>query len=99
MKKYYVTVDDNGKEVGRKLTTHHEVEDFDSMTTLELSEVYYEASAEFASKARKVSLLENLLRKRQHSKEHFELSDRELTEIDRNILEASNNIIYAIEGE
>lgn len=97
MKKYYIEVDDTGKEVNRKLTTFHELEDFDTMTTLELSEVYYETSAEYSSKARKLVLLEDLLRKRQHSKEHFELSDRELTEIDRNILEASNNIIDATE--
>lgn len=99
MKKYYIEVDDTGKEVNRKLTTFHELEDFDTMTTLELSEVYYETSAEYASKARKLVLLEDLLRKRQHSKEHFELSDRELTEIDRNIIEASNNIIDMQQGE
>lgn len=99
MKKYYVMINDEGKEVSRKLTTHHEEEDFESMTTVELSEVYYETSAEFGSKARKISLLENLLLKRQYSEDYFELSDSELAEIDRNILNASNNIIDAIEGE
>lgn len=98
MKKYYVTVNDEGKEVSRKLTTHHEVEDFDSMSLLELSEVYYETSAEYGSKARKIELLEDLINKRHHNGEYLNLKEQEQFEVDSFIMEASNNIIDAQGG-
>lgn len=99
MKKYYVTVDDSGNEVGRKLTTHHELEDLDTMTLKELSEVYYETSAEYASKARKIDLLEDLINKRHHKGEYLNTDEFTQREIDRNIIEASNNIIDMQQGE
>lgn len=99
MKKYYVMVNDDGKEVSRKLTTYHEQEDFDSMTLKELSEVYYETSAEYASKARKIDLLEDLINKRHYKGEYLSADEFTQSEIDRNIIEASNNIIDMQEGE
>lgn len=99
MKKYYIEVDDNGEEVSRKLTTFHDLEDFDSMTLKELSEVYYETSAEYASKARKIDLLEGLINKRHHKGEYLNADEFTQNEIDRNIIEASNNIIDMQEGE
>lgn len=93
MKKYFVTVNDEGKEIKRTLTTFHEEEDFESMTLQELSEVYYEASAEFASKARKITLLEDLINKSHHSGEYLESDELVQNEVDRNMIEASNNII------
>lgn len=98
MKKYYVTVNDEGKEVSRKLTTHHEQDDFDSMSLLELSEVYYATSAEYGSKARKIELLEDLINKRHHNGEYLNLDERNQFEVDSFIMEASNNIIDAQEG-
>lgn len=97
MKKYFVTVNDEGKEIKRTLTTFHEEEDFESMTLQELSEVYYEASAEFASKARKVTLLEDLINKRHHSGEYLESDELVQNEVDRNMIEAGNNIIDGLE--
>ena len=99
MKKYYVMVNDDGKEVSRKLTTYHEQEDFDSMTLKELSEVYYETSAEYASKARKIDLLENLINKRHYKGEYLSADEFTQSEIDRNIIEASNNVIDMQQGE
>lgn len=61
MRKYYIKYDDNGEEVERKLTTNHELEDFESMNLEELAEVYYTATAELLSKASKVEMLENLI--------------------------------------
>lgn len=97
MKKYYIEVDDKGKEVSRKLTTFHDLEDFDSMTLRELSEVYYETSAEFGSKARKIKLLEELISKRHHKGEYLSLNELTQNEIDRTLIEASNNILDAQE--
>lgn len=99
MKKYYVMVNDDGKEVSRKLTAHHEQEDFGCMTLRELSEVYYETSAEYASKARKIDLLEDLINKRHHKGEYLSANEFTQNEIDRNIIEASNNIIDVQQGE
>lgn len=99
MKKYYVTVNDEGKEVSRKLSSHHELEDFDGMTLKELSEVYYETSAEYASKVRKIDLLEDLINKRHHKGEYLNTDEFTQREIDRNIIEASNNIIDMQQGE
>lgn len=99
MKKYYIEVDDKGKEISRKLTTFHDLEDFGSMTLRELSEVYYETSAEYASKARKIDLLEDLINKRHHKGEYLSADEFTQREIDRNIIEASNNIIDMQQGE
>lgn len=63
MRKYYIEVDDKGNEVERKLTTFNELEDLESMDLDELAEVYYTATAELYSKARKVVLIESLLKK------------------------------------
>lgn len=92
-------VNDDGKEVSRKLTTYHEQEDFDSMTLKELSEVYYETSAEYASKARKIDLLEDLINKRHYKGEYLSADEFTQNEIARNIIEASNNIIDIQQGE
>lgn len=97
MKKYYVTVNDEGKEVSRKLTTHHEVEDFELMSLLEISEVYYETTAEYGSKVRKILLLEDFINERHSNGEYLALTELEQFEIDSNIKEANNNIIDAQE--
>lgn len=97
MRKYFVTVDDDGKEIKRTLTTYHEEEDYDTMSLEELAEVYYEATAEFSSKARKIKLLEELISKRHHKGEYLNLNELTQNEIDRTLIEASNNILDAQE--
>lgn len=86
MKRYYIEEDDNGKEVKRKLTTF----DNDDLTQLsddELLEVYYQSTAEFYSKARRIKITEKTLIDRK-------IDLRGKLDI---VTEAGNNIIEAIE--
>lgn len=86
MKRYYIEENDNGEEIKRKLTTF----DNDDLTQLsddELLTAYYESTAEFYSKARKITRIEK------------EIEDRNiyLTVHEENtLIFARNNILEAI---
>lgn len=83
MKRYYVEVDDNGKEIKRKLTTF----DNDNLTQLsddELETLYYESSAQFLAKALHFKKIEN------------ELFSRKTVGMET-LEHVGNNIIEAIE--
>lgn len=83
MKRYYVEVDDSGKEIKRKLTTF----DNDDLTQLsddELETLYYESSAQFLAKALHFKKIEN------------ELFSRKTIGIDT-LEHVGNNIVEAIE--
>lgn len=94
MRKYYIEVDDKGNETKRTLTTFQEQDDLESMSLLELSEVYYQASAELSSKARKITMLERLIREHPDETDYLEPKDNE---IELNFLEGGNNIAEAME--
>lgn len=87
MKRYYIEENDNGEEIKRKLTTF----DNDDLTQLsddELLTAYYESTAEFYSKARKITRIEK------------EIEDRNiyLTVHEENtLIFARNNILEAID--
>lgn len=86
MKRYYVEENDNGEEIKRKLTTF----DNDDLTQLsddDLLEAYYQSTAEFYSKARKITQIEKEIETRK-----IYLADHEDT-----LVFAGNNIIEAIE--
>lgn len=93
MRKYYIEVDDKGNETKRTLTTFQEQDDLESMSLLELSEVYYQASAELSSKARKITMLERLIQE----KRAIDFFTPEGREIELNFIEGSNNIAEAME--
>lgn len=93
MRRYFIEVDDKGNETKRTLTTFQEQEDFESMTMLELSEVYYQTSAELSSKARKISMIEGLIREQPA----MDFQTPEGREIELNFLEGGNNIADAME--
>ena len=86
MKRYYIEENDNGEEVKRKLTTF----DNDDLTRLsddDLLEAYYQSTAEFYSKARRIKITEKALIDRK-------IDLRGKLDI---VTEAGNNIIEAIE--
>ena len=86
MKRYYVEENDNGEEVKRKLT----IFDNDDLTQLsddELLTVYYESTAEFYSKARKITRIEKEIENR----------DVYLTDNEDTLVFAGSNILEAIE--
>ncbi|MDN6409368.1 MAG: hypothetical protein L0J76_04565 [Tetragenococcus halophilus] len=86
MKRFYIEEDDNGKEIKRKLTTF----DNDDLTQLsddDLLEAYYESTAEFYSKARKITRIEK----------EIETRNVYLTDYEDTLAFAGNNIIEAIE--
>lgn len=93
MRKYYIEVDDKGNETKRTLTTFQEQDDLESMSLLELSEVYYQASAELSSKARKITMLERLIQE----KRAIDFFTPEGREIELNFIEGGNNIAEAME--
>lgn len=93
MRKYYIEVDDKGNETKRTLTTFQEQDDLESMSLLELSEVYYQATAEFSSKARKISMIERLIQE----KRAIDFFTPEGREIELNFIEGGNNIAEAME--
>lgn len=93
MRKYYIEVDDKGNETKRTLTTFQEQDDLESMSLLELSEVYYQASAELSSKARKITMLERLIQE----KRAIDFFTPERREIELNFIEGGNNIAEAME--
>lgn len=85
MKRYYIEEDDNGKEVKRKLTTFDN-DDLTQFSDDDLLEVYYQSTAEFYSKARKITNIEKEIKTR-----NIYLTDREDT-----LVFAWNNIVEAI---
>lgn len=89
-KKYIVTTDDNGNEVERKPMTNHPIESYLDYSVSEMLDLYYQATAELYSKARKVTLLEgyliSLLNGKILKEDELQLS-----------IEAGNNIIQTIE--
>lgn len=89
-KKFIVTTDDNGNEIERKPMTNHPIESYLDYSVSEMLDLYYQATAEFYSKARKVTLLEGYL---------ISLLGGKALEADELVLsiEAGNNIIQAIE--
>lgn len=93
MRRYFVEVDDKGNETKRTLTTFQEQDDFESMSLLELSEVYYQATAELSSKARKISMIEGLIRE----KPPINFQTPEGREIELNFIEGGNNIADTME--
>lgn len=93
MRKYYIEIDDKGNETKRTLTTFQEQDDFESMSLLELSEVYYQASAELSSKARKITMIEGLIR--QQPPINFQTPEGR--EIELNFIEGGNNIADTME--
>lgn len=93
MRRYFVEVDDKGNEIKRTLTTFQEQDDLESMSLLELSEVYYQASAELSSKARKITMLERLIQE----KRAIDFFTPEGREIELNFIEGGNNIAEAME--
>lgn len=88
-KKYIVTTDDNGKEIERKPMINHPIESYLDYSISEMLDLYYQATAELYSKARKVTLLEgyliSLLNGKVLKEDELQLS-----------IEAVNNIIEAI---
>lgn len=56
IKRYYIEETD-GKETKRTLTTFNELDDMRNYSDNEIQEMYYEATAEVLSKARKVDML------------------------------------------
>lgn len=93
MRRYFVEVDDKGNETKRTLTTFQEQDDLESMSDLELTEVYYQATAELSSKARKITMIEKLLEKRVFPNHNT----AEGREIELNLIEGGNNILDAQE--
>lgn len=89
-KKYIVTTDDNGNEIERKPMTNHPIESYLDYSVSEMLDLYYQATAEFYSKARKVTLLEGYLISILNGK----VLDAEQLALS---IEAGNNIIEAIE--
>lgn len=88
IKKYYIKVNEKGEEVERKLTTSNDIDNFMEFSKDEMLGMYYQASAELSSKARKVDLIEGYL--------NNAFKDEPLTkEQDELIKEAHNNIIDA----
>lgn len=61
IKKYYVKVNEKGEEIERKLSTHNDIDNFMEFSKDEMLDMYYQASAELSSKARKVDLIEGYL--------------------------------------
>ena len=86
MKRYYIEEDDNGKEVKRKLTTFDN-DDLAQFSDDDLLELYYQSTAEFYSKARKIKQIEKEIVTR-----NIYLTGHEDT-----LVFARNNIIEAIE--
>lgn len=85
MNRYYVEENDNGEEIKRKLT----IFDNDDLTQLsddDLLEAYYQSTAEFYSKARRIKITEKALIDRK-------IDLRGKLDI---VTEAGNNIIEAI---
>lgn len=93
MRRYFVEVDDKGNETKRTLTTFQEQDDLETMSDLELTEVYYQATAELSSKARKITMIEKLLEKRVLPNHNT----AEGREIELNLIEGGNNILDAQE--
>lgn len=56
IKRYYIE-ETNGKETKRTLTTFNGLDDMRNYSDNEIQEMYYEATAEVISKARKVDML------------------------------------------
>lgn len=56
IKRYYIEETD-GKETKRTLTTFNELDDMRNYSDNEIQEMYYEATAEVLSKARKIDML------------------------------------------
>lgn len=56
IKRYYIEETD-GKETKRTLTTFNDLDDMRNYSDIEIQEMYYEATAEAVSKARKAELL------------------------------------------
>lgn len=93
MRRYFVEVDDKGNETKRTLTTFQEQDDLETMSLLELSEVYYQATAELSSKARKITMIERLIREQPA----IDFQTPEGREIELNFIEGGNNIAEAME--
>ena len=85
MKRYYIE-EENGKEVKRKLTTFDN-DDLTQFSDYDLLEAYYQSTAEFYSKARKITRIEKEIEAR-----NVYLSYHEDT-----LAQAGNNIIEAME--
>lgn len=84
-KKYYVTVNEKGEEVERKLTSTNDVDNFLEFSLDEMLDIYYQTSAELSSKARKLDLVINYIENISKGKE--------LTKEQKLVLmDASNNI-------
>lgn len=88
-KKYIVTTDNDGNEIERKPMTNQPIESYLDYSVSEMLDLYYQATAELYSKARKVTLLEGYLISLLNGKALKE--DELLLSI-----EAGNNIIEAI---
>ena len=86
MKRYYVEEDNNGKEIKRILTTFDD-DDLTQLSDDELLEAYYQSTAEFYSKARRIKITEKTLIDRK-------IDLRGKLDI---VAEAGNNIIEAID--
>lgn len=86
MKRFYVEEDDNGKEVKRKLTTFDN-DDLTQLSDYDLLEAYYQSTAEFYSKARKITRIEKEIEARNVYLSYHEDA----------LVQAGNNIIEAIE--
>lgn len=89
-KKYIITTDNDGNEIERKPMTNHLIESYLDYSVSEMLDLYYQATAELYSKARKVTLLEgyliSLLNGKILKEDELQLS-----------IEAGNNIIQTIE--
>lgn len=86
MKRYYIEENDEGKEIKRKLTTFDN-DDLTQLSDYDLLEAYYQSTAEFYSKARKITRIEKEIETR-----NVYLSYHEDT-----LAQAGNNIIEAID--
>lgn len=56
MKKYYIEIDEKGKEVKRTQTVHEHI-DLQELNEQEKIDVFYQATAELLSKVQKVNML------------------------------------------
>ena len=86
VKHFFVEEDDNGKEVKRKLTTFDN-DDLTQLSDYDLLEAYYQSTAEFYSKARKITRIEKEIEARNVYLSYHEDA----------LAQAGNNIIEAIE--
>lgn len=88
-KKFIVTTDNGGNEIERKPMINHPIESYLDYSVSEMLDLYYQATAEMYSKARKVTLLEgylvNLLNGKALDAEQLAVT-----------IEAGNNILDAI---